>query len=157
MNKINRKLEYALIALKHMRTKQPGELTTAKEVCSLYTTPFDATARVLQIMAQKGLLKSEQGAHGGYLILRDLTKVNLYDLIESILGPIEMAKCLQLEPGQNSTCEIFDTCNIVSPIHILNKRLVDFYQGVTLGELFDSRSSRQMGAPVQAVMESSAE
>ncbi len=53
MNKINRKLEYALMASAH-ELKILGELTTAKEVSDSFHTPFDATARVMQQMAQEG-------------------------------------------------------------------------------------------------------
>ena len=67
MNKINRKLEYALIGLKHMRAKAPGELTSVKELATAYGVPFDAASRVMQILAQNGVLISEQGAHGGYM------------------------------------------------------------------------------------------
>jgi Rrf2 family protein len=148
MNKINRKVEYALIALKHMRAKAPGELTTAKEVSALYGSPFDATARAMQVLAQKGVLKSEHGAHGGYQITRDLGRVSLYELIETILGPVEVAKCLHEAEG---SCEIRETCNIVSPVHALNRRLVDFYKALAVGELlagpYGQRQERPAAPP----------
>jgi Rrf2 family transcriptional regulator, nitric oxide-sensitive transcriptional repressor len=131
MNKVNRKLEYSLMALKHMSQKVPGELTTAKEVSESYQAPFDATARVMQIMAQKGLLKAEHGAFGGYLLTKDLSRVTLQDLINIIQGPTRIAKCMhKAEP-----CEIQSTCNIISPIHSLNQKLNDFYRSVVLKEI----------------------
>ena len=132
MNKINRKVEYALSALKHMSSKRPGELTTVKEICNAYGCPFDATSRVMQVLAHKKFLKSEQGAHGGYQILRDLTKVSMYDLIESIVGPVGIAKCLQ---NEQHTCDLAQQCNIVSPINFLNDQLVSFYKGINIHSL----------------------
>ena len=99
MNKIHRKVEYALIALRHMKEKNQGQLTTVKEICRSYGCSFDATSRVLQVMVQKGLLKSEQGAQGGYLILKDLNTVSLLDLIEIVIGPINVVKCLDSDKG----------------------------------------------------------
>lgn len=131
MNKINRKLEYALMALKHMSHKVPGELTTAKEVVDETGCPFDATARVLQVLAQKGLLKSEQGAHGGYLIVRDLSKVSFHELTEMILGPLGIVKCLHGE----DQCELIDRCNILSPVGLLNRKLMEFYKTLSVAEL----------------------
>lgn len=138
MNKINRKVEYALIGLKHMRNKQPGELTTAKEISTFYGCPFDATARVMQVLAQKGILRAEHGAYGGYQITKDLTKVSFYDLMQMILGPVEVAKCMN-EKGEVS-CEIRETCNIISPVQNLNRKLVDFYRGLSVGELLENRA-----------------
>ena len=138
MNKVNRKLEYSLMALKHMSVKIPGELTTAKEVSESYQAPFDATARVMQVMAQSGWLKSEQGAFGGYQINRDLSKVSLLDLISIIQGPTKIAKCM----NKSEPCEIQASCNIISPIQNLNSRLSNFYKSVSIRELLFSRESQ---------------
>jgi len=135
MFKVNRKIEYALIALKHMHQKHPGELSTAKEISKIYKTPFDATSRVMQLMAQKGLLKSEQGAHGGYQILKDLSKISFLDLVEIIEGSIHMVNCLYED---ESHCDLTPTCNIISPITWLNERLKDFYKNLSIRELLET-------------------
>ncbi|QDK43809.1 MULTISPECIES: Rrf2 family transcriptional regulator [unclassified Bdellovibrio] len=138
MNKINRKLEYALMALKYMSQKIPGELTSAKEVSDAFHTPFDATARVMQQMAQKGgFLRAEYGASGGYQITKDLAKVSIHDLVEVIEGPTALVKCLHKEVP----CEIQGTCNIVSPVTTLNNKLTDFYKSVSLKDLLVERTA----------------
>lgn len=151
MNRIHRKLEYALIALKHMNQKRPGELTTVKEICQRYGTPFDATARVLQQMVQGKFLKSEQGAYGGYLIMRDLTKVSLRELIEKVVGPIEMVKCMTDNDAEPS-CDIKDKCNIMVPLVLLNEKLVKFYENINIHDLLTSQA-RKVEAPVAAPAE----
>src|SRR5690606_28167719 len=124
--KINRKLEYALISLKYMSEKNQGALTTVKEICQGYDCPFDATSRVLQQLAKAQILKSEQGARGGYLLIKDLRKVSLFELIEIVIGPMSVAKCVS---GQAS-CEISPKCNIAGPVHFLNQQLIEFYRGI---------------------------
>lgn len=131
VNKMNRKLEYALMALKHMVGKAPGELSSVKEIVTATGSPFDATARVMQQMAHRGLLRSEQGVHGGYFIIKDLGRVSFYELMEMILGPVGVVKCLH---GDES-CELMDRCNIQSPVSVLNRKLIQFYQGVSLAEI----------------------
>lgn len=131
MNKLNRKLEYALMALKHMSAKIPGELTSAKEVSENFSSPFDATARVMQAMAQRGLLRAEHGAFGGYQITKDLSKVTMLQLLDIIEGPTAMVKCMHKE----SPCVIQGTCNIVSPVQLLQSKLNEFYSNITLKEL----------------------
>jgi Rrf2 family protein len=135
MNKLNRKIEYALIGLKHMRSKAPGELTTVKEISQIYGCPFDATSRVMQALAQKGVLKSEQGAHGGYMITRDLNRVSFYDLSEWILGPVAVARCLH--ETVESSCDMRSTCNIITPVQTLNRKINEFYKALTVAELLD--------------------
>ncbi len=140
MTRLNRKVEYALMALKIMAEKRPGELTTAKEIAESMGSPFDATARVLQKMAQHRILKSEHGAHGGYVLVRDLSGVSLLELSELILGTVKAAKCLQ-SAGE---CELKGRCNIHSPISILNRKQEEFYRGITLGELLLERTRVRM-------------
>ncbi len=140
MNRMNRKLEYALMALKHMSQKVPGQLTSAKEVVEATGGPFDATARVMQQMAQKGLLRSEHGAHGGYVIVRDLKKVSFFELYEIVLGPLELVKCIQTP----SECEMVTSCNIQSPVAILNRKLSEFYRDQSVGDLLKIQSKEPM-------------
>jgi Rrf2 family protein len=129
--RLNRKVEYALMALKVMAHKRPGELTSAKEIVGQTGCPFDATARVLQQMGQKGILRSEQGAQGGYHVVRDLSKVSFSELMELILGPIAVAKCLK----GNERCDLKSRCNILSPVQVLNRKLSEFYQSLSVAEL----------------------
>ncbi len=126
---MNRKLEYSLIALKHLLNKRPGELTSAKELAECYGCSFDTMARVLQKLSQKHWLQSSHGATGGYLLIRDLTKVSFYDLSEIILGPIKIVRCL------TSNCKIKKSCNIVSPVQTLNYHLIEVYKNLPLQKL----------------------
>ncbi|MBC7372013.1 MAG: Rrf2 family transcriptional regulator [Bdellovibrionaceae bacterium] len=141
MNKINRKLEYALMALKYLSQKIPGELTSAKEVSDSFSTPFDATARVMQAMAQNGLLRVEHGATGGYQITKDLSKVTMLSLLEIVEGgPTAMAKCMV----KTNPCDMYGTCNIISPVQVLQNRLNDFYASITLKELLIESPKRKV-------------
>ena len=137
MFKINRKLEYALIALRHMSAKAPGQLTSAKEICDIYRTPFDPTSRVLQIMAQHEIVRAEQGAHGGYQILKDLSKVTLQDLTQMIEGPIQIVNCFH---GNYSHCDITSSCNVISPMLNLNERIAALFKTIDVQELISSRN-----------------
>ena len=136
MKKVNRKIEYSLMALKHMSLKSPGELTSAKEVSDSCHAPFDATAKVMQVLAQSGWLKSEQGALGGYQIMKDLSRVTLNDLLNIVQGPTPVAKCLH----KDEPCEIESTCNIISPMSHLNQKLTAFYKSVTIKDILSGSS-----------------
>jgi len=133
---MHRKVEYALMALKHMSGKRPGELTTAKEVVEVTGGSFDVVARVMQKMAQFGLLKSEHGVHGGYTIIKDLSRVTFFDLIVDLMGPLELVKCL----NHSDHCELSVSCNIQTPLTLFNKRLGEFYRSIPLADLLRVRT-----------------
>lgn len=143
MNKINRKVEYALISLKHMRAKTPGELTTAKEISTLFGCPFDVISRVLQTLGKRGIIRSEQGAHGGYQISRDLNRVSFFELNEVVLGTVAVAKCLHTEVGE-APCQMRGTCNIVSPLTAFSRKLTEFYKSLSVADLLEPKPSNRM-------------
>lgn len=136
MFKLNRKMEYALMALKHMSQKRPGEISTAKEIADTYGCSFDTIARVLQILTHKGWLQSSHGVAGGYQIIKDLAQISFYDLSEAILGPMKLVRCL------SSSCRIQSHCNIVSPAQSLNQHLMEFYQSLSLQDLLHDSGPR---------------
>jgi DNA-binding IscR family transcriptional regulator len=64
-------------------------------------------------------------------VIRDLTRVTFYELNEVIIGPLALAKCLEDE----AECDLKKNCNILSPISVLNRRMMEFYQDLSVGEL----------------------
>lgn len=129
MIKINRKVEYALMVLKLMKGKNPEELTTAREVCDKFHTPFDTTSKVMQLMNGAGLLHSQKGVKGGYTLAHDLTHVSYVDLVQLIEGKSFMMDC------HDGPCELFNSCNIALPIRRLNDYIINIFSSVTLNEL----------------------
>ncbi len=140
MIKINRKIEYALMAIKHMSVKREGDLTSAKEVSDAHSAPQEAMARVLQILANSKILKSGHGAQGGYQIGSDLSKVSMLELIEIFDGPVRLAKCL----NQKNACDLQSNCNIIDPISVLDRKLRNFYQDLNLKELIEAKPSKRL-------------
>lgn len=133
MIKINRKVEYALMVLRLMKSKGLQELTTAREVCDKFQTPFDTTAKVMQLMNGAGLLHSQKGVKGGYTLAHDLSTVSYVDLVQLIEGKSFMMDCH--DQGRGTACELIGSCNIAQPIRRLNDYIVNIFSSVSLNEL----------------------
>ncbi len=131
MNKMNRKMEYALMSLRLMAQKSGAERTSAKEISEVLNISFETTARVLQSLSSRGLLKAEYGVSGGYLLAKPLVEVSLHDLFEMLENGNTLTKCL----GSDEICDISASCNIAEPILNLNKRIQDFYKSISLAEV----------------------
>ncbi|MCM2348893.1 MAG: Rrf2 family transcriptional regulator [Bacteriovoracaceae bacterium] len=129
MIKINRKVEYALMVLKLMKDKDANELTTAREVCDKFETPFDTTAKVMQLMNTAGILHSQKGVKGGYTLSGDLSQVSYMALVEIIEGKSFMMDC------HEGPCELIHQCNIGQPIKRLNDYLINIFNALSLNEL----------------------
>lgn len=152
MFKINRKIEYALIALKHMHSKDSGQLTSAKEVCTIYSTPFDPTSRVMQMMTQNGILWAEQGAKGGYKLRQDLSQLSLLELSRILIGPIEIANCFQ---GEDSNCDIICSCKIIAPMLKLNDNINELFSKMMVADLLNSSHTNEKTIRNKKILETS--
>lgn len=133
MVKISKKLEYALMVLKFMRNCDDEQLCTAREICDNFKIPFDTTAKVMQQMANVGILKSIQGVKGGYTLQMNLNTINYLQLAELIEAKKLGTDCEQLQ------CNLLNTCNITGPIKKLNQYLNYFFQGLSVEELLDEK------------------
>lgn len=133
MLKINKKIEYALMALKYMSQKSDHELTSAREVCDTFGTPFDTTAKVMQALNSAGILSSVKGIKGGYGLERSLQQISYMELVELIEGKRPENLCMNAK----GLCVLHEKCNIVTPIDQLNSLLSRYLDTLTLDELFN--------------------
>jgi len=131
MLKINKRVEYALMALKFIASNKEEDLTSAREICDNFKTPFDTTAKVMQKMNTAGILKSVKGIKGGYSLNTPLSKITYMDLVCLIEGKTVSRVC-ETDKG---LCENYNLCNIIHPVEQLNRILTDFLKELTLEEL----------------------
>ena len=120
----------------------------------MYHTPFDPTSRVLQIMAQNGILRAEQGAHGGYQILKDLSKVSLFDLNEMIEGPMTIVNCFH---DDYSHCEMTSSCNVISPMLNLSDKISGLFKTISVLELLQSKNQGERHIRNKPIMKENAD
>ena len=130
MLNITRKVEYALIALRHMQSKNNTDLTSAKEIATKYGIPQQLLAKTLQQMARDGIIKAVQGPAGGYKIAANLKSISLKDFFEKLEGPLGMMDCYF-----DSECLQITNCNIRIPIQRINDNMRNMFSQMTLQEI----------------------
>ena len=117
------------MVLKYMDGKSIQETSTAKEISKELKTPFDTTAKMMQILKKAQVLSSTQGVQGGYTLIRPLDQISYYEFSQFV-GEKSMAlDCI------NGCCEQESSCNISNPMKKLNASLVDYFSQLTIKEL----------------------
>ncbi len=134
MIRLNRTTEYGLIALRHMSRKQveSAGVTSAREIADSYGLPFEITAKTLQRLKDTGLIRSAQGARGGYTLERPLGDVSLAEFLSLMEGPQSVVAC---QPTLGKPCEYHVKCEIKGVMDHLNARVFNFLAGIRLDEL----------------------
>jgi Rrf2 family protein len=133
MLQLSKKVEYGLIALRHMAMKSRGQMFTAKELAATYDIPYELLAKVLQKLTKAGVVFSTQGMHGGYTLAKKPNELQ----VSSIINIIEeekptIAECYA-EGGEN--CSIFDICTIRKPLGKMQHNLNLLLENTTLEQI----------------------
>jgi len=132
MFRLSKKSDYGLIALKHL-AQHADESISAREIASEYKIPAELLAKVLQRLARKGLLVSQHGMNGGYLLARDPSKISIVDVVEALEGPIAITPC-----ERGSSCEQWEFCSVRDPLLKLKVKVVRVLGDTSIYELATS-------------------
>jgi len=133
MLQLSKKVEYGLIALRHMAMQQQGQVLTAKEIARIYDIPYELLAKVLQKLARTGTIISIQGVKGGYMLARKPSELPISSIIRIIDGEKPMiAECYVDGP---ESCSIFDNCSIRRPLGKVQRNLNVLLDRMTIQEI----------------------
>jgi Rrf2 family protein len=133
MVRLSKKVEYGLIAMRHIATTPDGSVVTAKEIASLYRIPYELLAKVLQKLSKAGVIVSHHGVRGGYRLALRADEVPVSMVINAIEGtPPMIAQCMSEGP---ESCGVFDHCTIKSPLSKVQANIEKAFHELTLSEI----------------------
>ena len=130
MLKITRKVEYALIALRHLQQNKQAKLCSAKTLSLKYDIPQELLAKILQKLSKENIILSVKGPKGGYQISKDSSRINMTKFFEIMEGPMGIVDCYF-----DSNCEQLNGCTIREPINRINDSIRTMFDKMTLADI----------------------
>jgi Rrf2 family protein len=118
MLRLSKKADYALIAMKHLALRESS--SSAREIAEQYAIPTELMAKVLQRLVNRGLLSSQQGTRGGYLLAKAPDSISVADVIQAIDGPLTVTAC----SAQSVGCGQYARCNVRDPLWRIRERII---------------------------------
>jgi Rrf2 family protein len=142
MLRLSKKTDYALISLTYVASlgDRPA---SAREIAERHDIPVELLAKVLQRLVQRGVLRSQQGIHGGYLLARPAQTVTVAEVVEAIDGPLQLTVC----GTTDERCEQFSKCNVRDPLHRIRDRIIGALMECTVAELANDRHDEPVAMP----------
>lgn len=92
--KVSKGCIYGIWAAIFLALQPEGRYVPIHEISRALHIPFHFLAKILHVMARKGLLTTVRGANGGVMLSRSGDKISLREIIESIDGPQVFSDCL---------------------------------------------------------------
>ena len=81
------KSEYAILALLEMATHyENGEPMQIRQIATQQKIPDRYLEQLLATLRRGGIVKSQRGSKGGYLLAREPRKISVFDILECLEG-----------------------------------------------------------------------
>lgn len=125
------------MALQYMASVQFGDVTRArivntKEIAEEYHIPVELLAKVLQTLAKHGLIESQNGPKGGYLLARNAGAITIGQVLEAIEGPLGITECYH---DKDAVCLQHERCNIRTPLLKVQDSIYQLLNSMTVEDM----------------------
>ena len=103
MIRMTKSADYGIVLMTHMAS-EVDRLFSAVELSHETQLPHPTVAKILKILARNGLLESQRGAKGGYVLAKDPEEISVVEIITALDGPIGITECIDHTPGECGQC-----------------------------------------------------
>lgn len=129
MMRLSKKIDYGLILLRDLSRGQ--EAHSAREIAAKYRLPASMAANILKALAAAGILDSQRGAQGGYVLSRHPSRVSFAEIVEALEGPFTLVECI----SDDACCELTQVCPTHDPMQAVHRKFKEFMGRLSLEEI----------------------
>ncbi len=127
---LTRSADYALRALIHLAQCQAGQAERLDSIAKAQRIPPALLSKILQTLVRSGIVRSQKGYGGGYVLVSDPADVSLRQVIELIDGPFCVFECLV----DDQFCQLCSDCKLKGKFSELQDTLVGTLARTSLAE-----------------------
>jgi Rrf2 family transcriptional regulator, cysteine metabolism repressor len=136
-------VDYSLKALLMLADRFPtAQPLRVEEIAAAQGVPENYLRRLLIELKRGGLVLSQKGPNGGYMLARSPARITMADVVEVIEGDYTPVECL--EDGANSFCLRDSGCPMREVWREVRESVVGVLRRATLQSLSERRKSAVM-------------
>lgn len=118
------------MAIYYIALHQESGSVSAKRIAEEFRIPPELLAKILQRLARKGLIVSQSGPKGGYVLASPTQELTVGQVVRAIEGPINIVSCLE-----DSDCPQLSRCNLRRPVQRIQASISRLLDTMTVAEL----------------------
>lgn len=126
--------DYAIRIIIYLAKNGP-ELVTAKCISQDLGITYNYFNKVATRIRQAGFIETIQGPNGGYLLVKNPADITLYDIVETMEGPVIVNRCLEDDGFCSRRNGGPTTCSVHPILHELQDEIVAKLKSVTFAQL----------------------
>jgi FeS assembly SUF system regulator len=128
--------DYAVVMMSAAARHGCGARLSAHVLSDETHVPLPTAQKLMQKLAQAGLLSSLRGAGGGFKLTRPASCITLADIIEAVEGPIAMTTCVD---DAREDCALDQHCAVKPHWNVVNGAVRGALASVSLTTLSEAR------------------
>ncbi len=133
-------VDYCLKALITLAERYPtAQPYRVEEIAAVQNIPENYLRRLLIELKRGGLVLSQKGPSGGYMLARHPSKITMAEVVQIIEGDYVPVECL--EDGSNALCKRGANCAMRDVWNEVRESVNAILSGVTLQSLAERRKS----------------
>src|SRR5207248_9514717 len=94
MLRFTKRADYGLMAIHYIAVHDSLGAVSAKRIAEEFGIPPELLAKVLQRLAKRRLIVSQNGPKGGYVLGRQSNEITAGGGVRALEGPISIVRCL---------------------------------------------------------------
>ncbi len=131
-------VDYSLKALLVLAERYPSsQPVRVEEIAEGQGIPENYLRRLLIELKRGGLVASQKGPSGGYMLARNPARITMADVVEIIEGDYVPVECL--ENGGNSVCARDESCSMRDVWRDVRESVLGILRNATLQSLAERR------------------
>ena len=130
MLKMSKLTDYATVIMNFL-AQNPGEVHAASELANEVGISPQTALKVLKTLSKAGLLRSQRGTKGGYLLTRPAQQISMADILQAMEGPIGLTECGS-SPG---ACVRGSKCSVKTNWQRISQAVQEALAKVSLAEM----------------------
>lgn len=136
MFKVNKLTDYATVVL--IEIAQSNVVRSSQHFSERTGIPVPTVAKLMKSLSKAGLVVSQRGAGGGYVLGRPPADITVADVIQAVEGPIALTACADTSDEQ---CGIEAVCPMHGKWNKVNQAVRAALADVTLADMVEDVST----------------
>jgi FeS assembly SUF system regulator len=130
MLRMSKLTDYATMVLAEL-ARGDGTLLTAADMAMRTGLTATTVSKLLKSLTRAGLVNSQRGAQGGYVLAREPDQISAAEVIVALEGPVAITEC----STEHGSCDLESMCRVSGAWQRINVAIYQALQKISLAEL----------------------
>jgi Rrf2 family transcriptional regulator, cysteine metabolism repressor len=132
---LSQRTQYGVRAVLELAKRNGSGPVKASKIASTQSIPVRFLENILGQLRQAGIVESQRGKEGGYMLARPAADVSVGEVVRLVQGPVSMIECADVSSSRQ--CSLRSGCVLLPMWERAHNAMMDVYDGTTFADLVE--------------------